>query len=180
MVGPMQMGISGNNAYEENIYNVGSGLRRGPYHSSSTTDMPIISSGSPDRGSPSGLGENERPSVKLHAPPGGKSSLNLGGYGGAADEDIGVKKISKLRTGGRQNGIGNGNLSAMRQYELNGPNTVSRAISNNISSNIGNSSYPNHYQLNAPRNHNEQLSPQIGGNSGIKKFGYHSNTGQSI
>jgi hypothetical protein len=60
------------------------------------------------------LGENERPSVKLHAPPGGKSSLNLGGYGGAADEDIGVKKISKLRTGGRHHGQGNGNLSAMK------------------------------------------------------------------
>ena len=59
--------------------------------------------GSPERGNYSGIGEKERPSVKLHAPPGGKSSLNLGGYGGSIDDDdnIGVAKKIKMRTGGR-------------------------------------------------------------------------------
>ena len=85
--------------------------------------MPIIgnsqNTGSPERGSPSGLGEDGRTSVKLHAPPGGKSSLNLGGYGGSINDDdgIGTKKVSKLRTGGRAQA--GGNLSSLRQYDMN-------------------------------------------------------------
>jgi hypothetical protein len=116
------IGASGQSSqYDENIYNIGSGLRRGAglyQHSSSTSDMPIIGNnhipGSPERGSPSGLGEDGRTSVKLHAPPGGKSSLNLGGYGGSINDDDGIgtsKKVSKLRTGGRAQA---GNLSSLR------------------------------------------------------------------
>ena len=97
-------------------------MRRGSnayQHSSSTTDIPTVGApyngGSPERGNYSGLGGDERPSVKLHAPPGGKSSLNLGGYGGSINDDdnIGTKKISKLRTGGRAVPQGS-NLSSMR------------------------------------------------------------------
>ena len=57
----------------------------------------------PDRGSPSKLGmDDQRTSVKVYNPPGGKSSLNLGGYGGSVDDVPLPKKIGGgARTGGR-------------------------------------------------------------------------------
>lgn len=71
------------------------------YNSSSQAEI-----AAPDRGSPSKLGlepGDQRTSVKVHNPPGGKSSLNLGGYGGSVDDDPMPKKIgiSGARTGGR-------------------------------------------------------------------------------
>jgi hypothetical protein len=54
--------------------------------------------------------------VKVHNPPGGKSSMNLGGYGGSIDDDTMPKKIGGARTGGRLQG---GNQSALRQYDMN-------------------------------------------------------------
>lgn len=49
--------------------------------------------------------------MKVHNPPGGKSSMNLGGYGGSIDDDPMPKKIGGARTGGRLQG---GNQSALR------------------------------------------------------------------
>lgn len=72
---------------EENVYNpqgggaASGGLRRSPYHSNSTAEIQQIPAQ-----------DGEKTSVKVYNPPGGKSSLNLGGYGGA-DDDSGPGKI---------------------------------------------------------------------------------------
>lgn len=144
--------------YEESIYNSGSGLRKpgviggtgSGYHSISTAEIPIVTNNN-ERNSPSSLGaaDGERAHVKVNNPPGGKSSLNLGGYGGSPDDEPKHKKIGGgARTGGR---LQVGNHSALRQYDMNTNLTGGRA--NNISSNTNNQSL--HYPLNAPRNHAE-------------------------
>lgn len=104
-----QYGALGGLPYEENIYNTAglgqrknqnSGLGMPSYNSASQSEIVV-----PERSSPSKLGmeSDQRTSVKVYNPPGGKSSLNLGGYGGSVDDVPMAKKIGAggARTGGR-------------------------------------------------------------------------------
>ncbi len=39
----------------------------------------------------------DRSSVKIHNPPGGRSSFQIGGYGGSAQDDLSFKPVMKQR-----------------------------------------------------------------------------------
>jgi len=88
-----------------------------------------------------------RPSVKVFNPPGGKSSLNLGGYGGnASEDDPGNNKIGAKSSGGRCPPNKQNAQSALRQYDMN----VSQISAPNRATN--NNPYPLQYSsINAPR-----------------------------
>lgn len=107
------------------------------------------------------LNSDERTSVKVFNPPGGKSSLNLGGYGGIEEEPQAKIGARSLRPGVHN--------SALKQYDKGGLQTGNRMSSNGPN----NGSY--HHAMNAPRGAQQQLSPQIGGSNGIKSYGFHSN-----